>query len=352
MKKCFILPSLGKSGGVDIVFKIAETLIKNGDEVDIIYPSILPNIKRWRFKFKLETLKYFAWIPLNFINYNQKYYKNKYPSVNIKKIKSLKSIPSGYDLYVATWWETAEYLNRADYKNNIYFIQGFETWNGCVDEVLQTYKYNFKFITVTKYLKDKIFEINNINSEILYNEGDLDHFSRNKKEKEYKSIGLIYRDNKVKNVSTFIEYIEKYAQGNINLYCLGKDVPKVIADKFTKVFDGNEKQEINNFYNKIGLLVVPSTDEGFSLPVIEAMRCGTLVAIKNMGIAYELIENNKNSFFLNGHSAEDINEVISRYLNINLDEEKKMCDKAEETIKNKYEKMIRDNDKKILELFK
>jgi alpha-1,3-rhamnosyl/mannosyltransferase len=42
-------------------------------------------------------------------------------------------------------------------------------------------------------------------------------------------------------------------------------------------------------YNAASLLVLPSFDEGFGLPVIEAMACGTPVAVSQIGALVELV---------------------------------------------------------------
>ena len=44
-------------------------------------------------------------------------------------------------------------------------------------------------------------------------------------------------------------------------------------------------------YNAAKLLVLPSFDEGFGLPVIEAMACGTPVAVSHIGALKELVGN-------------------------------------------------------------
>ena len=41
-------------------------------------------------------------------------------------------------------------------------------------------------------------------------------------------------------------------------------------------------------YNAASLLVLPSFEEGFGLPVIEAMACGTPVAVSHIGALVEL----------------------------------------------------------------
>lgn len=51
------------------------------------------------------------------------------------------------------------------------------------------------------------------------------------------------------------------------------------------------EKEINKFYNSLNLFIFPSLYEGFGLPVVEAMACGTPCVISNQGSLPEIIGN-------------------------------------------------------------
>lgn len=353
LKICFILPTLGNSGGVQIILSIANILAESGNDVDIVYPVIPPNINGWRFKKPFEFVKLIGWIPLNIIRFNRKKYLEKYKYINFKQILTLKNIPQCYEKYVATWWETAVFLKKLKNKEKIYFIQADETWNGNEQSVKETYNYeDFKLITICEYLSNKIYTDFNRKISILYNDIDFKKFNRTETTKENKSIGVIYRKNTWKRFDNFMKYLEKYKKDGVKYYCIGRRVPRKYLEKFNYVYDGNSQSDMNKFYNKIGMLILPSDDkEGFGLPIIEAMMCGTPVAVMNIGIAYEIIDDGINSFIMKNNDEDGINDVINRYLSLSNFEIHKMQSLANDAIKTKYRNMIKDNDKKIIDYF-
>lgn len=92
---------------------------------------------------------------------------------------------------------------------------------------------------------------------------------------------------------------------------------------FTAVKDANLEAEIiftgyvpdadlNSFYNAADLFVYPSIFEGFGLPVLEAMRCGTATLTSNITAMPEVIGDAAPMF--DPYSVEDIAEKIALFL--------------------------------------
>ena len=67
------------------------------------------------------------------------------------------------------------------------------------------------------------------------------------------------------------------------------------------------------FYNAAKFLILPSLDEGFGLPVIEAMACGTTVAVSKYGALPEVVADA--GLIFDPLSVEDIAQGIDRLLN-------------------------------------
>jgi glycosyltransferase involved in cell wall biosynthesis len=68
-----------------------------------------------------------------------------------------------------------------------------------------------------------------------------------------------------------------------------------------------------HLYNASTLLVLPSLDEGFGLPAIEAMSCGTPVASSNCGSLPEVL--GEAGEYFDPHNANDIASVVGALLN-------------------------------------
>ncbi len=353
MKICFVVPTIGNSGGMPIIMNIANVLSESGYKVDVVYPIITPNINGWRFTKPYDFIKMIGWIPLNLISFNKKKYLNKYKSVNLKRVFTLNHIPINYDEYIATWWETAVFVNKLEVKKKKYLIQAYEIWNGNSKEVFKTYNYDgFELITICRYLELKISRHTNKTIKLLYNNIDLTKFKRNENLKDIMSVGLIYRPNKWKKIENFISYLDMYRRNDMHYYCIGRKIPPKYIDKFDKVFDGNVQSEMELFYNKIGILVVPSDDmEGFGLPIIEAMSCGTPIAVMSIGIAYEIIKDGVNSLIMESNDAASIKTAIDRYANLRDQEKKNMQIEACNTINIEYRNKIEKNKDIILDYF-
>jgi glycosyltransferase involved in cell wall biosynthesis len=111
-----------------------------------------------------------------------------------------------------------------------------------------------------------------------------------------------------KNLNTLITAFEEVSrnQTDVKLVLIGdyKDDPflsaypslkKQIADSNLEskvIFTGFVSDEdLVRFYNACTLLVFPSLEEGFGLPAMEAMACGTAVAASNCGSLPEVLGN-------------------------------------------------------------
>lgn len=81
--------------------------------------------------------------------------------------------------------------------------------------------------------------------------------------------------------------------------------------------------DLVRFYNSADLLVFPSLEEGFGLPAIEAMACGTPVAASHRGSLPEVL--GETGRFFNPLDIENMAEVIGQVLN-NENERKLMSE--------------------------
>ena len=117
--------------------------------------------------------------------------------------------------------------------------------------------------------------------------------------------------------------------------------------KIWDLIDGDDSIEIiehvndmEEFYQKCDLFVLPSIDEGFGMVVFEALACSLPVIItKNVG-AGEFITNGKEGYIVDIRNAQQIKDKIE-YLNKNRQIIKTMSLEAKKTFKS-YQ-MRKDN---------
>lgn len=134
-----------------------------------------------------------------------------------------------------------------------------------------------------------------------------------------------------KNLSTLVEafhQIRSESERSIRLVLVGdyKDDPFLSAYpslqeqiaqlglRDSVMFTGFVTDEdLVHLYNSAIALVLPSFDEGFGLPAIEAMSCGTPVAASDCGSLPEVL--GEAGTYFNPHSARDIASVVGELLN-------------------------------------
>lgn len=73
-----------------------------------------------------------------------------------------------------------------------------------------------------------------------------------------------------------------------------------------------DRSQMAEMYQNALFLVVPSFAEGFGLPALEALSCGTRVIASNIAVHHEILEDNFLSF--DPHSAHDLSQKIQALL--------------------------------------
>ncbi len=133
-----------------------------------------------------------------------------------------------------------------------------------------------------------------------------------------------------KNLAALIKAFEKIAkdQPDVKLVLVGdyKDDPffsaypslkKQVAEMKLEdrvIFTGFiPDEDLAHLYNRAQLLVFPSLEEGFGLPAIEAMSCGTPVAASNCSSLPEVL--GEAGRFFDPRDSENMRQVIGRILN-------------------------------------
>lgn len=82
--------------------------------------------------------------------------KRVFPLIPVIRVPSLNEryIPDA-DAIVFSWWETAHCVcHYGDRKGRkVYFVRGYDIWNGNEDLVRKTYHFRFEIIVTSSYLQ-------------------------------------------------------------------------------------------------------------------------------------------------------------------------------------------------------
>ncbi len=209
--------------------------------------------------------------------------------------------------------------------------------------IKQAVKKSDVIITVSEFSKNEILKYNPVNKDIsvIYNGVNLDFFkplNNVKKEKYILYVGNVKPNkNLVRALKAFIKlgltdfkfiivgekenFITKDTQVEILAKNLGD---KVI---FTGYVDDKKLVEI---YNKAFLFIFPSIYEGFGVPPLEAMACGTPVVVSNAASLPEICGDA--AYYVNPYKIEDIAKGIKTIIE-NESLRKKLIEKGFERVK-------------------
>ena len=191
--------------------------------------------------------------------------------------------------------------------------------------ILRAIKFSYKVLTVSEFSKNRIVTWSNANPNKIINVGNGvdEFFTSNNLVRIIESRYFLCVSNRKLHKNEF-RLIKAFSLANIdNDICL--------------VFTGFVTTEVKIFCNSIGILdriiflgIIPDSDfpalysgslgllfpslyEGFGLPVIEAMACGTPVLTSNISSLPEVAGNA--ALLVNPHSIDDIRFGIERLVN-------------------------------------
>lgn len=316
----FLLPSVNRNpvGGYKVVYEYANRLVGDGYDVHIVYP-----VSRFFIK---KGLKYQLRAVLRYLYYRfyKKYSANSWFSLDNRVKEHLafslnhRHVPKT-DFYVATFVETAMYLNEYNIPliNKLYLIQGYENWNISDKEVIETYQYGMKNIVTSKWLADMVKQSGAIYS-IIPVGFDFDYFRLEcpiTKRKKY-CIAMLYHTQKIKGCEYGLEALEivkeKYPQLEVRLF--GFPVrPKEIPD-YIKYYNKPDRETHLRIYNDSAIYLAPSIEEGWGLPVGEAMICGAAVVCTDNKGFREMAEDGKTALMSPPCDAQSLAENIIKLI--------------------------------------
>lgn len=194
-----------------------------------------------------------------------------------------------------------------------------------------------KIFTVSENTKKDILHFFNINPEkiiVTYNGVDLAEFKK-KTEKEYEYLYDKYSIPKNKKVLMYVGNLKPHKNlrrlleafngideiENTVLILVGKAFDNHKVDDYEKIYGIRDKvihtglvsqTELIDFYNLADLFVFPSLYEGFGIPPLEAMACGTPVVCSNSSSLPEVVGDA--AYLFNPENVEEMKDAINTIL--------------------------------------
>lgn len=251
-KIIFVLPATSLSGGIRVVFEIAQSLLSLGHDVEIW--SLLSH-SDW--ESKDLTIRYFA-------NYQG----------------MIEALSAENAIKVATWWETAQIvlLSSINIGKPVQFVQEFETWFYPDDTVAQaavvsSYRPEFTYLTIADYQRLELAEIGITSSLIPVGYDSNIYYQIEGLTSPRSGMLAVGRSFFQKNFKMTVESWKSLGQDRPELVLFGNE-PEILNDPKSKYISKPSNAEVNSIYNNAQFFVQTSRHEGFCLPIIEAMAAG------------------------------------------------------------------------------
>lgn len=295
MKITFVLPFAGLSGGIKVVAIYARALARRGHDVTVVS---LP----WRQPSRLERLKAFvkgralpsAPAKTPYLDASGA----RHVVLDAHRPVTDRDLPDA-DVVVATWWETAEWVAALSPRKGrkFYLLQDYEVFPYLpVERVMATYALPLTKIAVSQYIRNMLKEHHSIEDVAVVNNGvDLDHFSVPARTKPDRfTVGFLYQTSPRKNTGLALDVVRKARLDlpGLHVVAFGSSaaVPEYPMPEWIDYHVNPRQERIPGLYASCTAWLFTSASEGFGLPILEAMACGTPVIGTHAGAAPDLID--------------------------------------------------------------
>lgn len=283
----FLFPGRGNlpCGGLKVIYEYANRLAQDGFQVGIVYAGSL----FWKKKslyFKLTNcIRYVQYYLLGFSG-------RKWFPLD-RRVKEYFAFSLNYahvpkaDIYIGTNPYTAMYLK--DYPisqtKKFYFIQGYENWGDVTDKILrETYHYPLNKIVISTWLQ-KIMTEEGVACELVPNGFDFNsfHCTIPIQNKNKFKITMIYSPIPNKGCEYGLEALsivkEKFPKLQVVLF--GSPNRPAKLPEWYEYHKHPDKKLHNKILNESAIFIATSIQEGWGLPIGEAMICGAAVVCTN-----------------------------------------------------------------------
>lgn len=333
MKITFVLAEHNLSGGNRVIAIYAKHLRDRGHDVFVISP--LPKSPPISTRLK-SLVKGKGW-PSSITN-NPRYFDDlavPYCLINKERPIFEADVPDA-DIVIATWWTTAEWINRLSPKKGtkVYFVQHHEVFDYLPqDQVAATYRLPFHKIVVTRWLQKLMEELygdstasmvpNSVNCKQFY------ALIRTRQQRP--TVGTLYDQTRWKGGDIVMAACTLAAQTlpQLCLKTFGIHQPEepLLLPPFAEFTQNPPQSEIKDIYGQCDAWLFGSRDEGFGLPILEAMACRTPVIGTPAGAAPELIGQG-GGVLVPPESPEEMAEAIVKICTLPNDQWRIMSDAA------------------------
>lgn len=283
----FVVPTIGTSGGIEVIYKYVDMLILRGYDVCVYKELKASNMHRYKYKIKNIIHQVYC-TAKNLIQ------KRKYEHLVDKFVWEISdNTVRDADVIVATAWPTAyKVIKLSDIKGEkYYFIQGYEVWDN-EELVKKSYLFPTKKIVVSTWINNCLKRDLGIGPfPVVYNGIDLElfHSVKIQKEKRTKNFLMLNHDLPEKGVSNGLKVFENIMNNyeNCRLRMFGMNDGGKLPE-YVEYYRDPTKEKLVELYSMSDIFIFPSISEGWGLTPLEAMACGCIVVGTRTGFVEDI----------------------------------------------------------------
>jgi glycosyltransferase involved in cell wall biosynthesis len=292
----FVLPFASLSGGIRVVAVYAKQLTALGHEVWVVsQPLKRPTLKQrvltrvtgrnHGYKAKVQTPL------LDFLG-------ERFVILDRPRQVTAADVPDA-DAIFATWWATAADVAAlpASKGRKFYLLQGYETFDYLPDNaVIASFRLPLKKVAVSDYVRTSVnAHCPDDMIDLVPNAVDLVQFNGPTRPKnKVLTVGFLFNTHHRKRISLAIDAIKLARQQypTLKAEVFGAFAPDPAFDlpDWVTYQTAPPQDEIPQIYQRCDLWLFPTEEEGFGLPLLEAMACRTPVLATRAGAAPDLID--------------------------------------------------------------
>lgn len=298
-KITFLLPQLSLAGGIRVIAEYSRELILLGHRVTIVART--PPRPRLRDVLRGGV----RWRPAS--EPVPAFFNDLTGSVTLvsggRRLRA-SDLPDA-DFLVATWWETVEWArDMPEAKGRlVHLMQGYEMFPWLpAARVAATYTADSLKIAVSHWVADRVQEHHRQpTAAVIHNAVDCARFGfQAERDNPLPTLGFVYRSESFKNSGLVFDLQDALAARGFPCRFLtfhSEPLPRELAARPGVTSHHRPSQAlIPALYRQCDLWLFPTLEEGFGLPIIEAMACGTPVLATRAGAAPQIIRHGGNGF--------------------------------------------------------
>lgn len=336
MRITFLLATIDINGGTKVIAEYGRQLLALGHDVKFVSlidpkPGLVARLKdRLRGKRRpVTSLEYFSDIR------DRLTILSKAPPIDYS------AFPEA-DFLIATWWETVEWAQGAPKSAGrlAHLMQGYEMFSFMPqDRVRKAYEQDCLKISVSIWISEQVeLHHGQASAAIIHNSVDTDFFAmKDFAPNQPLRLGFVSSQFSGKNTIIMSKVHQALQARGIAAEFLTMHVDPILGDALAgmpvECHHRPAQSEIPGLYQSCDLWLWPSLEEGFGLPILEALSCGTPVVASPAGAAPQLIRSGVNGY-LTPSDPEAFADQIARYIQLSREERRAMSQNARDTVLN------------------